>query len=104
MVCWNVGLLSSQKSKSKSKFKGLCLKKNQKGPQPPTHHPPHTSKFNCKGVFSLEIEHWFVKQHNSLAFNNEVIKNCQAKGSSPKTQLPTFVTSFKRSMIQSGLC
>ena len=34
-------------------LKDFVCQKNQKGPQPPTPN----SKFNCKGVFSIEIEY-----------------------------------------------
>ena len=37
------------------------------------------SKFNCKAVFSIEIEHLIVKQHYSLDLDHQVIKNCQDK-------------------------
>ena len=53
------------------------------------------SKFNCKVVFSIEIEHWIVNQHYSLDLEHQVIKNCQAK-----SQLQSQMIHNSRVLIQ----
>ena len=47
----------------------------------------HISKFNCKAVFSIEIEHRNVNPHYSLDLDQKAIKNCQAKSPLPKSQV-----------------